>query len=115
MTTIAQIISFDEIGASGKVVAAKRNHTCSVCFKSFKRSEHCIRHQRARKAARDLSATALCAASYVFCLLATGELLLTGPRHQTPEKNRSVASIVAAVTHDGGFEHAPNPPVFPKC
>src|ERR1700761_1678892 len=29
--------------------AAKRKHVCSVCSRAFKRSEHCIRHQRGRK------------------------------------------------------------------
>lgn len=32
--------------ASGK---NKRTHVCNVCSRAFKRSEHCIRHQRGRK------------------------------------------------------------------
>ncbi|KAK5063032.1 hypothetical protein LTR84_005108 [Exophiala bonariae] len=28
---------------------AKRKHVCSVCSRAFKRSEHCVRHQRRRK------------------------------------------------------------------
>ncbi|KAJ9603158.1 hypothetical protein H2200_012453 [Cladophialophora chaetospira] len=30
--------------------AVKRKHVCSVCSRAFKRSEHCIRHQRGREA-----------------------------------------------------------------
>lgn len=26
----------------------KRTHICNVCSRAFKRSEHCIRHQRGR-------------------------------------------------------------------
>ena len=37
--------------------AAKRKHVCSVCSRAFKRSEHCIRHQRGRKLQSNTFAT----------------------------------------------------------
>lgn len=42
-------IVFPKLDANKDPAKSKRNHVCNVCGRAFKRSEHCIRHQRGRK------------------------------------------------------------------
>ncbi len=83
-----------------KSAKTKRSHVCSVCSRAFKRSEHCIRHQRARKSPRAL---AIFPSSSPF----------DSPSSQTLRKNRlragcvgrdTVASISTAVPSSSDHE-----------